>query len=175
MPPCPCRRAISIFLAVFLIGTSVPSVTSGAARAMARLDGQPIPVTRMARLHCHDLDGGAFRCFRTGRALTVDLGRMIARRRRTGSPRLLAVSYIHLYEHEGYGGASVVLSQDYPNLSTIGWNDRMTSFKVLNGGDGSMHKDAQYTSGTYAFCCGTQVSNIGATWNDAVSSIHSGA
>ncbi len=168
------QRVIVPLLVASLIGTGAPAPAT-ATRSVASLDGRPIPLTRMARLHCHDLDGGAFRCFRTERALSTALARMISRPFRPGGASIQAVSYVRLYEHELYAGASIALSQDYPNLSSIGWNDRMTSFKVLNSGDGSMHRDSQYQSGSYGFCCTTQVSNVGSSWNDVVSSVQGSA
>ena len=76
-----------------------------------------------------------------------------------------------MYDNANYSGGSIYLSQDYADLGTIGWNDRITSFKVVNGGSGVFRWDAGPGGASYSFCCGSQVSNIGSTWNDQISAV----
>jgi hypothetical protein len=57
------------------------------------------------------------------------------------------------------------VSQDYATLSTIGWNDRISSFKARNSETGTLFADWFFTGTWWAFCCNTQVANLGSYSN----------
>ncbi len=63
------------------------------------------------------------------------------------------------------------LSQDYAQLSSIGWNDQISSFQSVNAGAGTFHHDVQMTGLAYPFCCGQIVDNVGSAHNDKFSSV----
>jgi hypothetical protein len=87
------------------------------------------------------------------------------------SPAALeAVNYVRIWEDAGQDGASMYLSQDYANLGSIYWNDRITSFKALNGESGVFHHDVGYET-PYSFCCNQSVNKVGSTHNDKFSSV----
>jgi hypothetical protein len=167
----PRHRAALVLLAAVLL---VPPATAIAAEAptvvTADLAGRPIELESVASLHCHDLDYPRIHCFETARArdaaLELEAG--------AGSSSPLgatAVSYVVVYEHGSYGGASLVVSEDYSSLAFIGWNDRISSFKAQNGETGRFWWDWLYGGGTpYTFCCNQNIPSLG-TWNDNISSI----
>ena len=165
------RRAALVLLVTVLL---VPPATATAAEApigvTADLAGRPIELARVAGFHCHDLDYPRIHCFETARARDAAL----ALEASAGSPGPLsttAVSYVVVYEHGSYGGASLVVSQDYSSLTFIGWNDRISSFRAQNGETGNFHWDWFYGGGTpYTFCCNQNVPSLG-IWNDNISSI----
>lgn len=53
-------------------------------------------------------------------------------------------SGITLYEHTGYGGGSLFLNSDTPNLVPMGWNDITSSIRVSPGEVWQVCKDAFY-------------------------------
>jgi hypothetical protein len=85
------------------------------------------------------------------------------------------VTYVRVFEHAGYDGASAYLSQSYDSLGDIGWNDRITSLRVVNGGSGSFYVHSGYSGGEYPFCCNQNVANVGPSWNDTFSSVSGSA
>ena len=69
------------------------------------------------------------RCFRTEDGLQVALARRASRTLSLAA----AAGYVEIFGHITYQGGSFVVSRDYSNLGSIGWNDRVSSFKGLNG------------------------------------------
>jgi len=163
------RRAALVLLVTVLF---VPPATATAAEApsmvTADLAGRPIELGSVASLHCHDLDFPRIHCFETTTARDAAIAAAAGSLNRLGAT---AVSYVVVYEHASYGGASLVVSQDYSSLTFIGWNDRTSSFKAQNGETGSFHWDWLYGGGIpYNFCCNQNVSSLG-IWNDNISSV----
>jgi hypothetical protein len=167
------RRRITLLLMLVAIALVPPAHAAAAEKPVdvtADLGGQAIALGSVAGFHCHDLDYPRIHCFETARArdaaLELEAG--------AGSPGPLgatAVSYVVVFEHASYGGASLVVSGDYSSLAFIGWNDRISSFKAQNGETGSFWWDWLYGGGTpYTFCCNQNISSLG-IWNDNISSI----
>ncbi len=90
----------------------------------------------------------------------------------TPAPALAAAAldYVEVFENPSYGGASMYMAQDYSVLSLIGWNDRISSFKGLNGQAGIFYTDWLYGGSTWSFCCNQNISSLGA-FNDTFSSV----
>jgi len=153
-------RTLALIAAGMLITTLLGPSAAFAADAdpalTATLDGRPIPVEDVGKYDCDDFSYPEIQCWSTrvladSRALLVTL--------------LTAVDYVTIYDGTSYTGASMNVSQDYGTLSTMGWNDRISSFKGRNNEAGSFWTD-WFSNGTrYAFCCNTQVSNLGAYSN----------
>jgi hypothetical protein len=127
----------------------------------ATLDGKPIPVADVAKYNCDDFAYPEIRCYSTralsdSRALAVTL--------------LTSIDYVTIFDLTGYNGVSMNVSQDYATLATIGWNDKISSFKGRNSETGLFFQDWFYTGTWYAFCCNTQVSNLG-NYSNTFSSI----
>ncbi len=167
------RRRITLLLMLAAIALVPPAHAAAAEQPTdmtADLGGQTIELGSVARFHCHDLDDPRIHCFETAAArdaaLAIEAGAASA-----GPLGATAVSYVVVYEHSSYGGSSLAVSEDYPSLAFIGWNDRISSFKAQNGETGSFWWDWLYGGGTpYTFCCNQNVSSLG-TWNDNISSI----
>jgi hypothetical protein len=130
-----------------------------AAEERAFLEGQAIPIRQVARYHCHDGAFPAIRCFRT----------RVARDRDTRS--LAATFYVQVFEHENYGGPSFSVATAVSNLGTLGWNDRITSFKSLNGGRPRFFEHTGYGGTWWQWPAGASVPNVGSAANDRFSSV----
>lgn len=150
-----------------LIALLAPTAVTAADGVSADLDGAPIKATEAGEHFCHDLDYPILHCFSTAKEL--DAAFLGARASADG---VTATSYIVIYEDEAYRGAYAYLSQDYGNLGSIGWNDRITGFKVVNSGSGHFAEHIADGGLHYSFCCNQQLSNIGQTWNDRISSVY---
>ena len=137
------------------------STTGGSALAVnverddvvtAYLDGKAIPVSEISRYYCDDFSYPVIQCSRL--AVVADLKATIV---------LLVTSadYITIYDGAGYSGAYMHISQDYGSLMTIGWNDKVSSFKGRNSETGSFHTDWFYYGSTWSFCCNVLQSTLG--------------
>jgi hypothetical protein len=162
-------RIVSVAVITALIGWGATSPARAAddpaAAAVATLEGEVISTEVAAGLHCHDVDHPAIRCFRTADAMAADARRAA---QREGSLAALATGYVIVYEHSAYGGASRTLSTDYPNLGSIGWNDRISSFKSI-GATGSFREHAPPDGFVYSFGGSSQVTYVGSAYNDRFS------
>jgi hypothetical protein len=164
------RRARGLAIGLMLlssltiIGFAHPraaQATDGDAELIATLDGKPIPVEDVGRYYCDDFSYPEIRCSRSrlgpdARATLVGL--------------LTAVDYVTIFDATNYGGAFMNVSQNYAALSSIGWNDRISSFKGRNGENGAFYVDWFYSGSFWAFCCNSQYSSLGA-YNNTFSSI----
>ena len=127
----------------------------------ATLDGKPIPLEDVGKYYCDDFAYPEIRCWSTrlladSRALTVTV--------------LTGIEYVTVYDGTGYSGSFMNISQDYATLSTIGWNDRISSFKGRNGETGTFYTDWFYSGSFWAFCCNSQLASLG-SYNNTFTSI----
>jgi hypothetical protein len=106
------RRVRIVLGLVSVVVLATPGTGAGASPGglHARLAGDPIPLSRVATLHCHDLDHPLIRCFRSRAALerAVD-----ARSERPVGPMPAAteaLAYVRIFEDAGFAGASAYLS-----------------------------------------------------------------
>ena len=153
-------------LAIFGTGPVAAGAPDDAGSLIeADLEGVPIPVATISRFHCNDFDFPQIHCFKTPDGLEASLSIEVALN------LLSASDYVQIFDQVSYGGASMILSQNYDALWTIGWNDRIGSFKGKNVQTGTFYTD-WFAGGTaYAFCCNWQVSTLGG-FNDTFSSIY---
>lgn len=164
------RAALVLLAAVLLVPPATVTAAEAPTVVTADLAGRPIELEGVAGYHCHDLDFPRIHCFDSARARDAALA-LEAGAASLSPLGVTAVSYVVVYEHASYGGASLVVSEDYTSLTFIGWNDRISSFKAQNGETGSFWWDWFYGGGMpYTFCCNQNVANLG-TWNDNISSI----
>lgn len=131
----------------------------------ATLHGTPIPLVSVGNHHCHDLAWPVIRCFPTADDRDADAERT------SRQQSLDSVSYVVAFEHDNYAGVSITFSRDQPNLSTIGWNDAITSFKSLNGGHPRFWDNANYGTPYWQWATGAWVPNVGSGPNDKISSL----
>ncbi len=159
-------------LAVGLMATGLLTVTAFAQPATtiaagpdqeltATLDGKPIPLADVGKYNCDDFAYPEIRCWSS---------RAIADAQATLVTLLTSIDYVTIYDFTNFGGASMNVSQDYATLATIGWNDRISSFRGRNSETGMFWTDWFYSGTWYAFCCNTSVANLNG-FNNTFSSI----
>ena len=153
------RALMCAVVAMFLLGGSV----SATDKVSATLGGQAISLERAGNLSCHDFDYPVIRCFSSPAALQAD----VARRASAGRAVVLA-GYVTVFEHATYDGAQMSLSADQQWLSSVGWNDRISSFKSF-GATGRFWENSPAGGSYYAFSPSSQVSYVGNTYNDKFS------
>lgn len=153
-----------------LLGT-IPSALAGAIdddRRSADLEGKPIALRSVAQHHCHDVDAPVIRCFRTAGERDASV---VASTARVEGALAAAVIYVTMYDGSAYGGASMAVSQDYDVLATIGWNDRVSSYKARHAETGTFFTDWFAGGAADAFCCNHWVPSLGSS-NDLFSSLY---
>jgi hypothetical protein len=154
-----------------LVGALVAS-TSGLALATedessapvvtAYLDGRPIPPAAISRYYCDDFSYPVIRCSTS--ALAIDL-------RVTALLLLTSVDYVTIYDNSSYQGSFMHISQDYGSLLSIGWNDKIGSFKGRNSESGRFWTDWFNGGTSWSFCCNQNVGSLG-SYNNTFSSMH---
>jgi hypothetical protein len=157
-------RVASILALVVALLVPWPSAVAD-DRLRADLEGAPIRLADVGRHFCHDLDAPAIHCFPDLETLDA----VVAERSKTSG--VLAAAYVQVFVNRDYGGASAYLSANYPNLGTIGWNDRISSYKVLISGSGEFREHANYVGAIDEFCCTQWVTYVGDYYNDKFSSV----
>lgn len=137
----------------------------------ATLNGTPISLERAATLSCHDFDYPVLRCFTTASAMEVDAARRAGelRARAAGADSLTSVGYVTAFEHALYAGAAVGLSTNQPWLGSLGWNDRISSFKSF-GATGNFQENSPGGGFVFSFAATTTVPSLNGTYNDKFSS-----
>jgi hypothetical protein len=175
------RRARALMSVVGCAALLIFAVSPASARPArqpleltADLDGKPIEIVEVGQWYCHDFDYPAIHCFTdpgvleksTETALTAR-GTLLAS---DGSLAATSVNYLTVYEYTTYQGAYMHMSENYSLLSLIGWNDRISSFKVRNSQSGSFWTDWLYSGTRYDFCCNQELGSLG-SYNDTFSSV----
>jgi hypothetical protein len=158
----PASFVVAMVIAGLVAAPMTPIVRAASPGILtADLDGTMIDLTTVGTLHCHDFDYPRIHCFKTADALTTAIAPALA---------AAAIDYVEIFENPTYGGASMYMTEDYSALSLIGWNDRISSFKALNGQAGTFYTDWFYGGSSWSFCCGQNVSSLGG-FNDTFSSV----
>jgi hypothetical protein len=148
-----------------LLVSAVFAGSTSAGRLAARSGETEISLDQAGAMSCHDFDYPVLRCFASPQALDGD----VAERMRTVSaPAALATGYVTFFEHASYDGARMTLSADQPWLNSIGWNDRISSFKSF-GAYGRFLENSPGSGFIYVFSAGVQVSWLNNTYNDKFS------
>lgn len=122
---------------------------------------------RAASLHCHDLEVGIVRCFTTD-AEMLDAAAKVFADQGSRELGLLLAGYVVVYEHVNWDGASRTLSQDYPNLGSIGWNDKISSLTSY-GATGRFREHSPAAGFIYSYTPNTDVTYLPSPYNDAFS------
>jgi hypothetical protein len=123
---------------------------------VAYLDGKEIPLSDVGLYHCDDLGFPVIRC---------SVSPLLARAGQTLTALLSSADYVTIYDGINYSGSSMTASQDYATLLTIGWNDRVSSFKARNSATGKFWTDWMYGGSYLWFCCNQSVSSLGSNDN----------
>jgi hypothetical protein len=157
--------ALSLALALAFTGMALPGSTSGGepeGEVVAIVDGRAIPISEVSRYYCDDFSYPVIRC--SASPVVVEARASVV---------LLAtgVNYVTIYDQANYFGTFMHVSQDYTALLSIGWNDKVSSFKGRNLESGRFWTD-WFSGGTsWSFCCNTNVSSLG-SYNNTFSSVH---
>jgi hypothetical protein len=121
-------------VALVLVVLTPVSISAGSG-LRAELLGRPLPLVAVANHHCHDFAYPVIRCFDSASALKADVAQASADSN-TRTLAAAAVTYVRVWDLTWYAGASMFISQNYSNLGTIGWNDRISSYAAQNGESG---------------------------------------
>lgn len=73
------RRLALIGGTLIVVGLVVPATAPADTGLRAELDGQPIPISDVARYHCHDGRHPLITCFHTEEEVELDIARSEAR------------------------------------------------------------------------------------------------
>ena len=161
-------------VALSLIGVIL--LNSLGSRAAARveplvadLEGVAIPATQAGEFYCHDFDHPLIRCFRTParleEAVTARSTSAGVASDGVGALGAMAVAYVRIFDGSSFTGTYAYLSQDYANLGSIGWNDRISSYQGVNSETGGFYTGTSYSGTTDYFCCNESVSSLGSLDN----------
>lgn len=177
------QAARRLFVFAAGLGLLFAMVTPVAGRAQkqdqvtADLDGSPIDPSRVGNWYCHDFDYPAIHCFSDPARLeesstqAQDAMRLDALASGDFATALAGATYVTVYEYPTYQGAFMQMSENYSLLSLIGWNDRISSFKVRNSLSGAFWTDWLYSGTKYNFCCNQELSQLG-SFDDTFSSVY---
>jgi len=164
------RRTLRLGLALIalILAAAAPQpIGADSGTLRADLEGTSLPISAVASYHCHDLDFPTIHCFLTEHELQSDVAfRTMAE---PSGPIPLGSSYIELFDLATYAGASIYLSVDYPNLGTLGWNDRAGSYIAQNGLSSALYVDAYYQNSALYPCC-NQGASLSSTFDNKISS-----
>jgi hypothetical protein len=154
-----CLRALMfgsiVGLSMFSFGIGSPHVVAAAevrATLSAYLDGVAIPLSDVSKYYCDDFSYPVITC---------SVSPIVQGARSTVQSLLASVDYVTVYDQAGYAGPSLNVSQDYGSLLSIGWNDRISSFKVRNSETGRFFVDWFYGGSGWSFCCNTLQPTLG--------------
>jgi hypothetical protein len=160
-------RPLTILTLVFvLVLASLAPIAAAGERLRADLEGTSIPLVDVGKHFCHDLDAPAIHCFADLAALDAAVAS-----RTPMEVGALAVNYVRVFADRDYGGPAAYLSASYSNLGAIGWNDRISSYKVLIAGKGELREHIDYAGLIDSFCCTQWVTYVGDPYNDKYSSV----
>jgi len=146
------RRSASAILAVLLLASLAGPATAksgGEPVVVADLEGRPIATGEISLYFCHDRAFPRIHCFVTARGLEEDL----ASGATVGATAASASDYVQIYAGVDRAGASMTVSQNYDTLALVGWNDRIRSYRGLNGASGIFYVDWFATGDYLVFCC----------------------
>ncbi|MEO8207846.1 MAG: hypothetical protein ABI598_02330 [Chloroflexota bacterium] len=162
------RTLVGAVVLSLLVGGSV-SADRGVS---ATLGDVQISLQQAAFLSCHDLDYPVLRCFDTSSEMANEVQRRIRGNGLSDTQfAVLDVGYVIVYEHAGYSGSALSLSADQGWLSSIGWNDRISSFKSF-GAAGNFRENSPASGFYYYFSSSSQVPTLNGTYNDKFSALY---
>lgn len=160
-----------------LLSPTVPATLGGPATLRAELNGHPIPLAEISRLHCHDRAYPLIRCFGTSAERDADEA---ATALVAGSPASVpapgigastSYPYVRWYRDANYGGPSFDAYVAYTDLGVIGWNDSISSFITYAGGHPRWWQNVGFSGVAWDWGSGVSVGYVGAAANDQFSSV----
>jgi hypothetical protein len=181
----PLRVRLGSMVALALISVlGVPQAALAAPPVGADLEGRPLSIDRISGYYCHDLDYPRIHCFTTAAELESAVsGGTLAQPRTDGiveagseSLAILAAApagtWVTVYKDSGWTGSYAYLSRNYSNLSEIGWNDRISSYRVQVGFGGEFWQHSLATGWLFPWTPFQTKSYVGDAYNDQFSSFY---
>jgi hypothetical protein len=156
--------AIAAVLSVVLIPGQTRAASNTDKGVTATLDGRPLKLAEVANWYCDDFSYPTITCFSDPQSLNTRDAAVLS---------TTSLEYVTIYDFTGFTGSFMQVSQDYTVLATIGWNDRVSSFKARNSLDGHFFTDWFYGGTGYYFCCNQNVQSLG-SFDNTFSSVHQG-
>jgi hypothetical protein len=134
---------------------------------VATLDGRPISLSDVSLYHCHDIEFPVIRCFRQSAGRNIS----ISADAQTLQVAAAGIIYVTVYDLPSFAGSSMSISQDYDTLATVGWNDRISSFKAKNAETGRFYANWLRGGSAWNFCCNQSTGNL-STYDNTFSSVY---
>jgi hypothetical protein len=121
---------LAAILALGVASTAAAGSPAGGAERRAQLDGRTIALADVARFACHDRDFPAIRCFTSSAERDRDMVELAL------SAELVSVThYVTWYDGANFPEPpSFAAYWSEPDLTSFGWNDKISSFRTYNGG-----------------------------------------
>lgn len=139
----------------------------------ADLEGRAIALTDVSTFYCHDFAWPVIHCFSTPAALERAVAQVATERDPDAASTVEAVSalsYIRVFDWTWYAGAYIYLSQDYNDLSVIGWNDRISSYTGSNNQTSALFVNTYHQGLGFIVCCNNKASTLSSTFDNKISS-----
>jgi hypothetical protein len=168
------NRAIAIVCATTAAAMLlIPASTAGAGNGDLRAlhGGKQIALMQVAQFHCHDASFPVIECFDTALERDLDFAVTPSGVTSEAVSNAPTASYVTWFDAINYGGSSFTASVSYSDLGVLGWNDRISSFKSLNGGRPKWWRDTGFLGTAWRWPAGAQVPNVGTDANDQWSSV----
>jgi hypothetical protein len=164
-------RAFALVSAIVLGASAVPT-TSGASVPIvtADLEGTPIGIAEVSSYYCHDLDYPKIHCYENSTALEAAVSSIESDRAALSGDAAAGLQYVKLFDLTGYAGQFIILSINYDNLSTIGWNDKVSSFIGVNNLSFGLWNDPYQSGYGLIRCCNQRAASLSATYDNQFSS-----
>lgn len=165
-------KTLALIGAVLLAASTVQPASAAAhpARLTADLDGRPIPVAQVGRNFCHDRDYPVIHCFSTARGLESARSSLSA----SAAAVTDSANYVVVFSGQTYSGNYFYISQNYDMLAVVGWNDRIRSYKALNGYPGRFYTDWFGSGAEQSFCCNNAIPYLSSMFDAQFSSVYEG-
>lgn len=151
-----------------------PTAAAGfvAGEPHAAYAGHEIPLTEVSNHHCHDAMYPLIQCFASAHERDSDLASLANETTGAAGAAVATLSsYVTWYDATNYGGSSFTASTSYADLSTISWDNKISSFKSLNGGRPKWWQNTNFSGTSWHWLAGAQVPDVGSTANDQFSSV----
>lgn len=149
------------------LSAAPPAAAAQPAQVRADLDGRPIPAAQAVDHFCTDAAFPLIHCYSTPAALEAAAG--------VTAPAPLAAAateYVVVYSGQGYSGNYMRISQNWDALAAVGWNDRIRSYRALNGLAGTFYTDWYGGGSVLQFCCGVTAPSLSTTFDAQISSVY---
>lgn len=150
--------------------SAAPPIERRSDPIVADLEGRLIKPAAISSFYCHDFDYPHIHCFRTAAALAE--AELSMPSSMTAAAAFGPGDYVTIFDGSSYSGSAMDLSQSYDAMFSIGWNDRVSSYKARNSVSGTFYKDWFASGGLSNFCCNVNVPSLPSDLDNAFSSVY---